>query len=44
MPAGTAHAIRLACDGYWMGDLTGLPRLSDTQVHALRETLTAWTR
>ncbi len=44
LPAGTAHAIRLACDGYWMGDLTGLPRLNDTQAQALRETLTAWTR
>lgn len=44
VPPGTAHAIRLACDGYWMGDLTGLPRLNGTQAQALRETLTAWTR
>ncbi|MBZ9711865.1 TetR/AcrR family transcriptional regulator [Deinococcus multiflagellatus] len=44
VPAGAAHAVRLACDGFWLAELTGQPRLSAAQTQTLREALTAWTR
>ncbi|PTA69833.1 TetR/AcrR family transcriptional regulator [Deinococcus arcticus] len=44
LPPGAAHAIRLACDGHWLAELTGQPRLSPAQTQAMQEALTAWTR
>lgn len=44
LPAGRAHAIRLACDGFWLGPLTGLPELDAAGREALREELLTWTR
>lgn len=44
LPAGRAHAVRLACDGLWLGPLTGLPDLTPEQGAALRAQLLAWTR
>jgi len=44
LPAGRAHAIRLACDGLWAGRNSGLPDLDDVQRAALKEELLSWTR
>lgn len=44
LPAGRAHAIRLACDGLWAGRNSGLPDLDDVQRDALKEELLSWTR
>ncbi|MVN87168.1 TetR family transcriptional regulator [Deinococcus sp. HMF7620] len=41
---GVAHAVRLACDGYWLAERSDQPRLSAVQAQHLREALTAWTR
>lgn len=44
LPPGRAHAVRLACDGFWLGPLTGLPALDMPGREALRAELLAWTR
>ncbi|MBB6096741.1 AcrR family transcriptional regulator [Deinobacterium chartae] len=44
LPPGRAHAIRLACDGYWMGQFMERTRLSPEQAQALKEELLSWTR
>lgn len=44
LPIGRAHAIRLACDGFWLGPLTGMPDLSPGARALLREELLTWTR
>lgn len=44
LPAGRAHAIRLACDALSLGPLTGVPDLSPEARAALREELLTWTR
>ncbi|WP_019585543.1 TetR/AcrR family transcriptional regulator [Deinococcus apachensis] len=44
LPIGRAHAIRLACDGLWLGPLTGMPDLSPGARAALHEELLTWTR
>lgn len=44
LPAGRAHAIRLACDGLMFGHDMGLPDLDAGQRAALQVELSAWTR
>ncbi|MNK83497.1 transcriptional regulator BetI [compost metagenome] len=44
IPIGRAHAIRLACDGLWLGDYAGMPKLDEAQRTALKAELLAWTR
>jgi AcrR family transcriptional regulator len=39
-----ATAIRLACDGYWLGELGGTPTMDDGSKLALTEELTGWTK
>lgn len=42
--AARAHAIRAACDGYWLGQVLPLTRLDGAERDALRDELLAWTR
>ncbi|WP_288480355.1 TetR family transcriptional regulator [uncultured Deinococcus sp.] len=44
LPAGRAHAVRLACDGLWLGRQVGIPDLDAARLAALKEELIAWTR
>ena len=44
VPAGRAQAVRLACDGYWSGQIVPATRLDAAESAALKEELISWTR
>ncbi|PNY80276.1 TetR/AcrR family transcriptional regulator [Deinococcus koreensis] len=44
VPGGRAQAVRLACDGYWSGQLVLATRLDAAESAALKEELLSWTR
>lgn len=43
IPAGRAHAVRLACDAYWLSHSSGMPSFHADSRNALIEQLVAWT-
>jgi AcrR family transcriptional regulator len=44
LPAARATAIRLACDGYWLGELGGMPAIGEPLKSELLQELMGWTQ
>ena len=44
VPSGRSQAVRLACDGYWSGQLVPGTRLNEEESAALKAELISWTR